>query len=459
MKGFNTNSISIKLALLFSGIFTALLLMLGLILYGVFTNLFVDYIKQDLLVRGNNHAKVLQGQFNQETLEHVIRMETGVTTKVLITDSTQKILSSSEQPDRDMEKHLLSKDKKINAGFVLESDWKQHDYIITVSPIGENEGFVYMYYPSRILRDIVIVLNVLMLIASIGIVLLAFGLIGIMSKRLTLPLLMMKEATNKMSLGKYQQRIPVTGNDEIAQLGKSIQLLGEQLQYYENSRNDFLAAVSHELRTPLTYIKGYSDILNKGMYKSSEEQSEYLKIINKEAKRISILINDLFELSKLQIGKFDLEKDWTDINNIIDKVITNLKPEVKKKGIQFKVSLQDIPKLYIDGQRMEQVIYNLIENAMKYTNQGEIKVLSYTENEFVIIKITDTGIGIPTTDLPKIWDRFYRVDQSRTRKTGGTGLGLYVVKKIIESHDGKVTVDSKENQGSTFTLFIKKAVF
>jgi two-component system, OmpR family, sensor histidine kinase BaeS len=450
-----TNSISIKLALLFSGIFITLLLILGTILYGVFTNLFIDYIKQDLLVRGNNHAKVLQEHFNQETIEHVIRMETGVTTKVLITDLNQNILSSSVQPNQDIDKHLLGKGTKLIGGYVLESDWKQHEYIITVSPIGGSEGYVYMYYPSRILRDTVIVLNVLMIIASLGIILLAFALIGIMSKKLTLPLLIMKEATNKIALGKYQQRIPVRGNDEIAQLGQSIQSLGEQLQYYENSRNDFLAAVSHELRTPLTYIKGYSDILSKGMYKNDDEQKEYIKIINKEAKRISILVNDLFELSKLQVGKFELEKEWTDIHTIIRKVMTNLKPEVTKKGLQLTAKLEDVPKVFIDIQRMEQVIYNLIENAVKYTNHGEITISSYLETEFTLIKISDTGIGIPAADLPKIWDRFYRVDQSRARKTGGTGLGLYVVKKIIESHNGEITVESKENQGSIFTIFIK----
>jgi two-component system, OmpR family, sensor histidine kinase BaeS len=294
-----------------------------------------------------------------------------------------------------------------------------------------------------------------MLIASIGIILLAFGLIGIMSKKLTLPLLMMKEATIRMSLGKYQQRIPVKGNDEVAQLGKSIQSLGEQLQYYENSRNDFLAAVSHELRTPLTYIKGYSDILSKGVFKNSEEQQEYLKIINKESKRISILVNDLFELTKLQVGKFELEKEWADINTVIEKVMINLKPEFAKKGIQFTEKLQHIPKVYIDAERMEQVFYNLIENAVKYTNQGEIAIRSYLEKELVIIKVSDTGIGIPETYLPKIWDQFYRVDQSRTRKTGGTGLGLYVVKKIIESHNGEITVESVENHGSVFTILIK----
>lgn len=449
------NGISTKLGLLFSGIFVILLLILGGILYGVFINVFSDYIKQDLIVRGNNHAKVLEGQFNQETIMHVIRMEKGATTKVLITDTNQTLIDSSVPPDEDMENHLLPKGILLKNGKLLESDWKHHDYIISVSPIGNNEGYVYMYYPSNILREIVVVLNLLMLIASIGIIMLAFGFIGILSKKLARPLLIMKDATNKMSLGKYQQIIPVDGNDEIAQLGKSIQSLGEQLQYFEDSRNDFLAAVSHELRTPLTYIKGYSDILMKGLYKNSNEQRQYLQIINNEAKRISILVDDLFEMSKLQVNEFVLEREQTSINHIIEKVIINLKPEIEKKGLKVSSDLEDLPTINIDPKRMEQVFYNLIENAMKYTQQGEIKIHSYLEKEHINIKIADTGIGIPKAELKKIFDRFYRIEQSRARKTGGTGLGLYVVKQIVEAHEGEITVESRENRGSTFTISLR----
>ncbi|PLR82244.1 two-component sensor histidine kinase [Bacillus canaveralius] len=449
-------SISFKLGLLFSGIFISLFLVLGFLLYGVFTNFFVDYIKQDLLARGNNHARILEDQFNKATINHVIEMERGVRSKVLVTDSEQKILASSAVPDQDMKQHIRNRDNN-GAGRILESDWQQHKYIISVSPIGKSTGYVYMYYPVYILREIVMVMNALITIASIGIVLLAFGLIGILSRKLTKPLLTMKEATNEMASGKYKQKIAIKGNDEIAQLGNSIQKLGEQLQYYEDSRNDFLAAVSHELRTPLTYIKGYSDILNKEIIKSSEEKAEYLKIINKEAKRISFLVNDLFEMSKLQVGKFELNKEWANINTIIKKVISNLKPAAMKKDLVLNESIQtDLPAVHVDTQRMEQVLYNLIENGIKYTNHGGITVRSYVKKEFIVIEIKDTGIGIPQEDLAKIWERFYRVDQSRTRKTGGTGLGLYVVKQIIESHGGDITVKSTENEGSVFTIFLKK---
>jgi signal transduction histidine kinase len=449
------NSISVKLGLLFSGVFITLLFILGTILYGAFTNMFIDYVKQELLVRGKNHANVLGKQFNQETIEHVVKMETDVTTHVLITDFSQNILASSVPPSQGMREALLPAGNKLFNGFT-EVDWEKSDYIISVSAIGKNEGFVYMYYPSKILRDIVHVVNTVMLVSGMGIVLIAFGLIGVLSRTLTRPLITMKEATNKMALGKYKQKIPAAGDDEVAQLGHSIQLLGEQLQEFEDSRNDFLASVSHELRTPLTYIKGYSDILNKDIVKTREEQQEYLQIINKEASRISLLVNDLLDMSKLQAGQFELRKQRADVNHVIEKVVTTLKPAAAEKGLILSVDLaEELPQAEIDVHRMEQAIYNLVENSIKYTNEGEIKVKSFASNEFLIIELKDSGIGISAKDLPKIWNRFFRVDKSRTRSKGGSGLGLYVVKNIIEAHNGDIRAKSTENAGSTFTIHLK----
>ncbi|MBT2758804.1 HAMP domain-containing histidine kinase [Mesobacillus foraminis] len=447
------NNISIKIGLLFSGVFIGLLLVLGTVFHGVFTDLFVDYIKQDLLVRTNNHSRILGEHFDQSTIAHVVEMEKGVRTDVLITDDNQEILASSVPPDEDMTDHITK--ANVEKGSVIESDWKNHSYIITISPI-KNGGYVYMYYPSSILREIVLGLNVILMAGGAGILLLAFGSIAMMSKRITKPLLMMKDATNKMSLGRYRQAIPVNGEDEIAQLGKSIQSLGEQLQYFEESRNDFLASVSHELRTPLTYIKGYSDILNKGNIKNPDDQREYLGIIHKEATRLSFLINDLFEMSKLQAGFFTLDKEWSSLNPIIEKVVSNLKPAAEKKGLNLVTNLIDIPDIPIDPQRMEQAIYNLVENAVKYTSQGEISISSFSKGNEVFVKVIDNGMGIPKEDLSKIWDRFYRVDQSRTRKSGGTGLGLYVVKKIIDAHGGLVMAESSEDKGSIFTISLNK---
>ncbi|WP_394235867.1 sensor histidine kinase [Niallia oryzisoli] len=447
-------SISLKLGLWFSTIFIALLLILGFILYGIFTNFLTDFIEQDLVARGNNHARNLEGQFTKEAIEHAIGMERGVSTRILITDSNHQILGSSIEPNEDMMEQINIK-KSFHEGQILENDWQDHEYIVSVSPVGNDSGYVYMYYPSSKLKDMTFVMSLLSLITSLGIMFVAFGLIGILSRLFTKPLLSMKNATIQMAQGQYKQKIPVKGNDEIAQLGNSIQALGEQLQYYETTRNEFLAAVSHEIRTPLTYIKGYSDVLSKGIIDSREEQEEYLKIITKEVNRLSFLVNDLFEMSKLQVGKFELTKEPAKMNDIIKKIITNLKPAADRKELELKGEYKADVLFPVDVRRMEQALYNLIENAIKYSDKGKVTVISFLQNEFLVIEIKDTGIGIPEKDLTKIWERFYRVDQSRTRKTGGTGLGLYVAKQIIESHGGYITVKSKENEGSVFSIFLK----
>lgn len=447
-------SISFKLGLLFSTLFIVLLLILGGILYGVFTNILIDYIEQDLLTRGNTHARVLGEDFSDTSINHVTEMEKGVTTDVMITNADHELISASSTIDKDMNAHLLS-ESGISTGTILENEWFRHDYIISVSPITQDLGYVYMYYPSSKLREIVMVMTVLIVTTGIGIILLAFGLIGISSKRITRPLLVMKEATVKMAKGEYRQHFPVKGEDEVAQLSHSIQALGDQLQEFEDSRNDFLAAVSHELRTPLTYIKGYSDILSKGTIKDKDAESEYLNIIKKEAQRVTFMVNDLFEMSKLQVGKFTLDKEMTSIESVIEKAAATLKPAAAKKGIDILVDHHTgVPKVKIDVKRMEQILYNLIENAIKYTNEGSVTIRSYKKPGSVVIEVRDTGVGIPEQDLPKIWDRFYRVDQSRTRKSGGTGLGLYVVKQIIEAHGGKVKAESTLNEGSVFTIYL-----
>jgi two-component system, OmpR family, sensor histidine kinase BaeS len=448
------NSISIKLGLLFSFVFLTLMLILGSTLYGVFTNLFVDFVTSDLVNRGSNHAKALEDDYSKNMIEHVLTMERGGTTHLVITDKNQKIIGSSVPLNQEMKKNMLKNSLK-QSNLILDNDWKNDRYITTVSLIGHSKGYIYMFYPTNVLKETVFVLKLLIIVTGIGTALLGFGLIGFLSRTITKPLLSMKDATNKLAEGKYRQKIPSKGNDEVAQLSSAIQRLGEQLQFYEDNRNEFLSAVSHELRTPLTYIKGYSDVLSKGLVKNHEEEMEYLSIINKESKRVAFLVDDLFEMSKLQMGKFQLNKETGDINFIIKKVTETLRPAAEKKGIMLTISLQEqMAPIRMDVNRMEQVIYNLIENAIKYTDFGEVTIHSSIQNHDVVIEIKDTGQGIPSQEILKIWDRFYRVEKSRARKTGGSGLGLYIAKQIVDSHDGEIKVNSIENKGSTFFIYL-----
>ena len=453
--------ISFKIALLFTSIFFILFFLMGYMLYGLFSNLLVDYITQDLLTRGDNHAKVLEENFSQNTLTHVALMEKNVVTNVVVTDANHKVIVFSDPLTKEMGKYLLN--EAIMEHRTINDNWSNdEDYITTVSPISKgNNGYVYMFYPTTLLDETVSVLKLFMLIASIGVVMLAIGLIGYFSKKMTTPLLEMKEATNQMAEGNYQQEITVAGKDELAQLAFSIKSLGEQLQYFENTRNEFLAGVSHELRTPLTYIKGYSDILLKGIIKDKEEEKNYLLIINEETKRVTNLVNDLFDVAKFQTGKYEIHKEKMDIKALLQKIVHSLSPIAEQKKLMLRCQFLDTEKhkpiyMFADPEKMSQVIYNLIENAIKYTEQGTI-VASVKENsQEISIMISDTGIGMPEKDIPHIWEGFYRVEKSRARQTGGSGLGLYVVKQIIQLHGGNIEVASVEGKGTTFTITFRK---
>lgn len=450
-------SISFKLGLLFSTVFLFLLLLLGYTLYELFSQMFIDYIAQDLLIRGKNHAEVLARNYNEITLKHVALMEKNVVTNVVVTNQNQQVIISSDEIDKGIEKLIAKKTGKIESK-ILNQDWKHDQYIAAVSPIDQGKlGYVYMFYPAKLIKETVLVLKGFIVIASIGVVFMAIGGIVILSRKITNPLLEMKKATKKMADGDYKQKLHISGKDEIAQLGYAIQILGEKLQYYEDTRNEFLSSISHELRTPITYIKGYSDVLIKGLVKEKEEQIFYLKVINEETKRVSELINDLFDMAKIQTGQFSLEKEEIDMIPLIQKMMKSLSPVAEEKNIQFIFEKYvDKLQVYVDPKRMEQVFFNLIENAIKYTAEGEVRVIVQQDKESYKINIKDTGSGIPKEEISNIFDRFYRVEKSRARNTGGTGLGLFVVKEIIQLHEGQINVQSTERKGTTFTIILPK---
>ncbi|WP_339062904.1 HAMP domain-containing sensor histidine kinase [Tepidibacillus marianensis] len=457
---FSFNRISVKLGVLFSGLFFSLFIILGFLLFQLFSHLFLDYVTQDLHNRGENHAQVLEGDFTKSTIEHVGLMEKSVITTVIITDQNGKILTSSDPYDQEMLSYIKSLEK-YKDGAILNKEWTSHNYIVSVSPIAHGQkGFVFMYYPTSILKETVGVLQSFILIVSIGVIFIALGIITIISNRMTKPLLRMKEATSDMAKGKYQQDIQVNGEDELGQLGNSIQKLGEQLQYFEDTRNEFLAGISHELRTPLTYIQGYTDVLSKGLIKEEQEQKKYLLIIHEETKRVVQLVNDLFDMAQIQTGHYRLNVEFILLTNLLKKVVNHLLPSAHKKGLNMKLEIDQSNnvKILLDPLRIEQVFFNLIENAVKYTEQGEIRIRLEQKENNVRVTIQDTGIGIPKDELAHIWERFYRVEKSRARKTGGSGLGLYLVKEWIRLHSGTIDVLSEDGKGTTFIVNLPKKI-
>ena len=217
----------------------------------------------------------------------------------------------------------------------------------------------------------------------------------------------------------------------------------------ENMRSQFVANVSHELKTPLTSIKGFAETLR--IVEDEKTKDRFLDIINGEADRLTTLINDILTLSDLEQAK-EMNNEDVDVNNIIESVYTMLKPLAEKKDICITKELVGNPIIDGDSNKFKQMLINLVENAIKYTeDNGYVKIITSVIEDKVIIKVKDNGIGIAEEHIPRLFERFYRVDKARSREKGGTGLGLAIVKYIVINLGGTIAVESKIHEGTTFT--------
>ncbi len=230
-----------------------------------------------------------------------------------------------------------------------------------------------------------------------------------------------------------------------------------ELRKLETVRNDFVANVSHELRTPLTSMVGYLDTLLESNIEDPKTRDRFLKIIKEETDRLSVLIKDLMNLSKIESQSFDLEAD--DLIKVINKVVNLLKQNAENKNIEIKLKFDEqIPLVYMVREQIKQVLINLIDNAIKYTSAGgEVLIRVEKEEDKIYCFIKDNGMGIPRADQERIFERFYRVDKARTRSLGGTGIGLSIVRNIIKQHGSEIQVKSREGAGSEFYFYLKSA--
>ena len=215
---------------------------------------------------------------------------------------------------------------------------------------------------------------------------------------------------------------------------------------------DFVANVSHELRTPLTAIKGFVETLEED---ANKEQKHFLEIIKKHTDRLINLVSDLLLLSKIEERGKKLEVENVDLQGILEDILKIFRSKLKKKNLKLKLIISQRPLLVkADSFLIEQLFINLIDNAIKYTREGEIRVEIISQNQKVKIKVSDTGIGIPEEHINRIFERFYVVDKARSRQLGGTGLGLSIVKHIVLLHNGEISVESKLGKGTTFIVLL-----
>jgi signal transduction histidine kinase len=253
--------------------------------------------------------------------------------------------------------------------------------------------------------------------------------------------------------GDLSQRVRLQGGGEVTALAQAFNSMAADLEYAEQLRRNMVADVAHELRTPLSNIQGYLEAIRDGVI---EPDPAAIGSLNEEASLLSRLVNELQELSLAEAGELKLVYQAENIADLIKQAVVPCQPQIAAKGIKLSLDLpEDLPLVNIDWQRVNEVLHNLLENAVVHTpERGTINVAASAKGRWVEVNVSDTGEGIPAEDLPHVFERFYRVDKSRARATGGSGLGLTIAKRLIEAHGGTITVQSKLGKGSCFSFTV-----
>lgn len=297
----------------------------------------------------------------------------------------------------------------------------------------------------------------LFLAAAIISFLLTFALAYLFAYSLTKPLQEMSRLTHQYAKGDFSERIEIHGNDELQDLARALNQMAESLSILDESRKSFVANVSHELKTPMTSIGGFIDGILDGTIPQNQEK-HYLQIVSKEIKRLSRLVVTMLTLSKIEAGEEELHVSETDVQTLLFNALLSFETQIDEAGYQIE-GLADLPpvKVMADPDLLFQVCYNLFDNAVKFTNPGgTIRVTAENKSDRVIIHISNTGNGLSDTERKRIFERFYKVDQSRSEHVKGVGLGLNLAQNIVRLHNGDIYVDSDEDGFTTFTFWIPK---
>lgn len=333
-------------------------------------------------------------------------------------------------------------------GEEIDSDWSNKSVTINLGDFSIGKIYIRTQQRSPLQKTFIGSVNRSVLTGGI-----IAGIVGIVlallfSRNILKPIRELTEATKKMQQGELDQRVDTSSGGEIGKLGESFNELARRLKEQKTLREEMVSDVAHELRNPLSNIQGYLEGLKEGMIDPTKQVFETL---HQQSLVLNRLVNDLRDVNRAKAGKLNLDKKLLVLEDIISREIKALKAKAEENEVELSQNLKGPNLLEADPERISQVVRNLIDNAITHTPKGgEINIESRTTSGEVVTTVSDDGAGIPEEDLPHIFDRFYRVDKSRSRGTGGTGLGLTIAKEIIESHGGRITAKSREGKGSTF---------
>ncbi|MBR7133438.1 MAG: HAMP domain-containing protein [Clostridia bacterium] len=365
--------------------------------------------------------------------------------------------SSCMHSAADIPQEKLQRDFDAVARLDTLNIYKEPHYVAVEPLIFEDElyGTVFVTAPISTVSKLLSSVTRLYLASALVPLVLMFFSIYAMIYRMTKPLKLMSEASRAMAKGDFSRRIPVMSDDEIGELSASFNMMTNSLSQLEGMRKSFVANVSHELKTPMTTIGGFIDGILDGTIEQ-EKQQYYLGIVSDEVKRLSRLVQSMLSMAKLESGEFVLKPELFDLRELICTIVVGQEQRIEERRLEI-IGLDELQEISVNADRdlIHQAVYNLVDNAIKFTeNGGKISFSLKTENKKAVLAVTNTGTGIPEKDLPFVFERFYKVDKSRSTSKNSTGLGLYIVKTIITAHGGNITVTTKEGQFTSFKVIL-----
>ena len=329
---------------------------------------------------------------------------------------------------------------------------------LPVRSLGKLQGALILTVPLAPVEDTVNILKKQLVYITLILIAATLLLSFLLSRSFTKPILDITKVSMAMAAGDLSARISSNRKDEIGRLAETINFMGNELTKTEQLRKDLIANVSHELRTPLSLIKGYAETIRDVSGKNEEKRERHLGIIIDESDRLSGIVGDILNLSQMQAGYIDLKLERIRMDEMLARLVKRY--EILSESTDVRISCDKAAEVFVEGDeaRIEQVLYNLVNNAYNHSPKGSVIHINTMERgNKVRVEVSDSGEGIPQDELHNIWERFYKVDKSGKRKRAGTGLGLAIVKSILDAHEAAYGVDSKPGSGATFWFELKKA--
>lgn len=323
-------------------------------------------------------------------------------------------------------------------------------------------AFINVYVTSQLMfvsRHDFLLLGLLLIFA--GILSASFGYL--LAAGMTHSLYQLQKGVRQITAGQLSTRIELPEADELAEVAEAFNTMAAELEQaferqkrLKQARRDLIAAVSHDLRTPLTSIRAMIEALADGVVTEPETVQRYYRTIQGQVESLSRLIDDLFELSQLDTGQIRLNLEPVNLNDLVSDVLETMQAQARARDVLLQGRFgEDLPLVPAETARIQRTLYNLVQNAIRHTPpNGSISIVTTRDPAGVRVDVVDTGEGISPTDLPYVFDQFYRGEKSRSRETGGAGLGLAIAKRIIEAHRGRLWVESRPDRGSRFTFVL-----